>query len=51
MADDFIKWDKGHATVFNDLAAGEILPFTFCPWCGKEQPRTLATSPAMLYRP
>lgn len=27
------------------------VPIPFCPWCRAEQPKTLATSPAMLYRP
>lgn len=51
LEDKFVLWDKQHATVFQDLAAGVVIPFTFCPWCGQEQPRTLSTSPAMLYRP
>ena len=28
-----------------------LIPVSFCPWCGRERPKTLATSPAMLYRP
>lgn len=49
MLDDFIDWDEKHATVFNDQEA--VIPFTFCPWCGKQQPRTLTTTSPMLYRP
>lgn len=34
------------------LKKGEdIIPIGFCPWCGRERPKTLATTPAMLYRP
>ena len=28
-----------------------FVAISFCPWCGREQPKTLYTSPAMLYRP
>lgn len=30
---------------------GSVVPIPFCPWCREEQPKTLYTSPAMLYRP
>ena len=28
-----------------------LIPISFCPWCGREQPKTLYTSPSMVYRP
>jgi len=33
------------------VTAKGLVPIPFCPWCRSEQPKTLYTSPAMLYRP
>jgi len=48
--DGTIQWHPV-ASVCIVVKDGGLVPINFCPWCGRETPKTLYTSPAMLYRP